>query len=126
MHIEKPRRRKNDENDFRNYINTYAVNTIGFPDYKHESKKDLIEYNRKLEKTICQLKNHYLDLEKDHEILTDAYIQELNINGKIDQAISIIKRLLNSLVGVSAVEALEDSFAEAMVQPRLCNECCEL
>jgi len=37
-------------------------------------------------------------------VLTEAYISELNKNGKIDHAIAIIKRLLNNLIGYTAGE----------------------
>lgn len=76
-----------------------GVNTLGLPIYQRESRQGTIQYQKELEQALSIYKKQLQTLQKDHDILNQSYIFELNRNSKIEHASTVIKRALNKLVG---------------------------
>ena len=54
---------------------------------------------------MSSYKQSLADLVKDHKVLNDSYMDELNKNGKIESSINVLKRIINKLIGRdSAIE----------------------
>ena len=60
-----------------------------------ESKVELKEYSHKLEDALGKMKQQYMELEKDHEILNKTYMKELKNADNMQQAIQRIKQTLD-------------------------------
>lgn len=94
------------------------MNTLGVSVYKRESKQGMQQYLKQLEKAIAAYKKQLQSLQKDHDILNQSYIFELNRNSKIEHASTVVKRALNKLVG-----QIDDNRADESL---LCMNCSEL
>lgn len=82
-----------------------GVNTLGLPAFKKQNKKQLVEHIHQLEDAVSSYKQSLADLVKDHKVLNDSYMDELNKNGKIENSINVLKRIINKLIGRdSAIE----------------------
>ena len=75
------------------------VNTIGKSIYERDSKKQIKEYSMNLEHGISQYRTVLNEIKKDHEQLTELYINELSKTSKVDHAVTVVKRICNKLVG---------------------------
>ena len=75
------------------------VNTIGKSIYEKDSKKILKEYAMNLEAGISKQKMKIGCLEVDFKQMMEYYIEELQHTKKVEQAITVLKRLINKLIG---------------------------
>lgn len=76
-----------------------GVRSLGLPHYKKENKQQLFQYINQLEGALSQYKNKLNNIQKDHQVLNDSYMDELNRNGKIENAINVLKRIIFKLLG---------------------------
>ena len=66
--------------DKKAFMSTAPINFPGHSRAKpkiKESKEELKHYSHKLEEALSTLKQRYLELEKDHEVLNKTYMREL-------------------------------------------------
>jgi len=111
-----------------------GVSTIGLPLYQKETKRQFLQYVHDLENSNSQYKKKLFDLQKDHEILHESYMHDLNNNGKNEHAVNVIKRIINKLVGkrrsisspVSPHEIGEGDDNDQQHEGLLCSHCCDL
>jgi hypothetical protein len=67
------------------------------------------------------------DLVKDHKVLNDSYVDELNKNGKIENSINVLKRIINKLIGRDNIVDEEDEEHQRKTQSGLlCVNCLDL
>jgi len=59
-----------------------------------ESKEELQKYSHQLEEALSKLKQKYLEIEKDNEILNKTYMKELKKGDRMQQAVTKIKGLV--------------------------------
>ena len=111
-----------------------GVATIGLPLYQKETKRQFLQYVHDLEASISQYKTKLSELQRDHEILHESYMHELNNNGKSEHAVNVIKRIINKLVGksrsnsnaASPGEIGEGEENDQQQEGLLCSLCCDL
>ena len=111
-----------------------GVSTVGLPLYQKETKRQFLQYVHDLEASISQYKTKLSELQRDHEILHESYMHELNNNGKSEHAINVIKRIINKLVGngrgisnaASPGEIGEGDENDQQQEGLLCSLCCDL
>ena len=97
-----------------------GVNTLGLPVFKKQNKKQLIEQIHQLEDAVGSYKKSLADLVKDHKVLNDSYVDELNKNGKIENSI-------NELIGRDNIVDEEDEEHQRKTQSGLlCVNCLDL
>lgn len=119
---------KSDEVNKERFDDIEGVNTLGLPVFKKQNKKQLVEHIHQLEDALSCYKQSLADLVKDHKVLNDSYMDELNKNGKIESSINVLKRIINKLIGRdSTVEGEEDEHQQRKSNSGLlCLNCLDL
>jgi hypothetical protein len=79
------------------------VDTIGLPIYSKETKKEFLEYCKRLEESVMQYKSKYNELKNDHDILYKSYIMEITRSSKIEHAFPVLRRIANKLANDDGV-----------------------
>lgn len=95
-----------------------GVNTLGIQMYQRETRQCTIQYQKDLEQALSIHKKQLQALQKDHDILNQSYIFELNRNSKIEHASTVVKRALNKLIGGTG-----DQDASLQDKNTLCQNC---
>lgn len=78
-----------------------------------QTRSQLKQYSRQLEEAVANMKQKYLELEKDHDSLNKTYLNELKKSEKLHKLLPKIKKHINSMVGSGN-------------DTKLCNQCGEL
>lgn len=78
-----------------------GINSIGLPLYEKACKQQLIHYIKDIEVQIGTYKHNLTELDNDHQILNQTYLNELNKADINIQTVNVIKRVMNKLVDQS-------------------------